>query len=92
MMPSWVRISILAAAVLLAAYSALYARQITEGPRDEGAQAARELYGQGALAAARMAALLGPVDAGLTAGAAGGVIAGSTVSRGTTSKLTVSGS
>ena len=69
MMPSWVRISILAAAVLLAAYSALYARQITEGPRDEGAQAARELYGQGALAAARMAALLGPVDAGLTAGA-----------------------
>ncbi|WP_296817256.1 PAS domain-containing sensor histidine kinase [Brevundimonas sp.] len=70
MMPSWVRISILAAAVALAAYTALYARQITERPRDEGAEVARALQSQSHLGAARLESTLVPVEVGLETAAA----------------------
>ena len=64
-MPSWLRVGILVAAIALAAYTALYAREIRDRPRDETAEAAQELVSQASLAAARLDARMGRADAGL---------------------------
>lgn len=69
LMPSWVRIAVLAAAVALAAYTALYARTMTSQPADERAEAAHALRDASILTAARLSADLARVEAGLAQGA-----------------------
>ena len=64
-MPSWLRVGVLIAAIALAAYTALYAREIRERPRDETAEAAQALVNQASLAAARLDARIGRANAGL---------------------------
>ena len=64
-MPSWLRVGILIAAIALAGYTALYAREIRDRPRNETAEAAQELVSHAALAAARLDARIGRADAGL---------------------------
>lgn len=66
-MPSWLRIGILIAAIVLAAYTAIYAREIRDRPRNESAEVASDLAGQANLAAARLDARIGRVSAALTA-------------------------
>ena len=68
-MPGWLRVGVLIASVALAAYIALYAREIGERPRDANAEAARELSSRSALSAARLDARLARVRAGLSAAA-----------------------
>ena len=66
-MPSWLRVGVLIAAIVLAAYSAIYLREIRDRPRSESAEAARVLTGQAHLAAARLDARIGRISTALAA-------------------------
>lgn len=65
-MPAWLRIGALGAAIILAAYTAIYAREIRDRPQTETAQAVRALHSQAEVAAARIEGRVGRLSAALT--------------------------
>jgi two-component system cell cycle sensor histidine kinase PleC len=65
--PAWLRLGVLAAAIVLVAYSAIYVREIRDRPRDASNEAALQLRHDTEIASARLAARLGRTEAALTA-------------------------
>lgn len=65
--PGWVRIGVLLATLVLAAYSAIYFREIRQRPQGEAAQAAQNLARDTTLAATRLDAQVAHVETALRA-------------------------
>ncbi|WP_282009556.1 PAS domain-containing sensor histidine kinase [Brevundimonas aveniformis] len=66
-MPVWLRIGVLIAALLLAAYSAVYAREILDRPRSDAAEASRALVESANDGAVTLETSVGRAAAGLLA-------------------------
>jgi len=67
-MPGWLRMGLLVAAIVLVAYSAIYAREIRDRPHDASAEAALQLRHDAEVAASRLEARFSRTESALAAG------------------------